>query len=198
VLDPVGGAALRTALEPLAQRSGEHDDRLLEQRFADALVELAIGGRPAQLQITSSLETLLGLAGAPGGEMEFSLPVSSDTVQRLACDGGLSRVLLGQESLVIDVGRSKRVVSGGRKKALRVRDGHCRWPGCERPASWCDGHHLVHWLHGGSSDLDNLVLLCQRHHRMVHEGGWQLVKTEGGGLMTIAPTVTFGLPRGPD
>jgi hypothetical protein len=56
----------------------------------------------------------------------------------------------------------------------------------------------VHWLHGGSSDLDNLVLLCHRHHRMVHEGGWQLVKTGDGGLMTIAPTVTFGLPRGPD
>ncbi|HKV87305.1 MAG TPA: HNH endonuclease signature motif containing protein [Candidatus Dormibacteraeota bacterium] len=119
-------------------------------------------------------------------------------MQRLACDGGLSRVLLGQESLVIDVGRSKRVVSGGRKRALKVRDGHCRWPGCERPASWCDGHHLVHWLHGGSSDLDNLVLLCHRHHRMVHEGGWQVVRTEGGGLITIAPTVTFGLPRGPN
>ena len=199
VLDPVGGAALRAALEPLAQRSGEHDERVMEQRWADALVELVSGGRPAQVQVTSTLETLLGLAGAPGAEMEFSLPVSSATVQRMACEGGLSRVLLGAESLVIDVGRSKRVVSGGRRRALKVRDGHCRWPGCERPASWCDGHHLVHWIHGGSSDLDNLVLLCQRHHRLVHEGGWQVVKTEDGRLITIAPTVNFGAAaRGPD
>jgi len=54
------------------------------------------------------------------------------------------------------------------------------------------------WIEGGPTDLDNLVLLCRRHHRMVHEGGWQLIKTENGEVVTIAPTVTFGLPRGPD
>ena len=110
----------------------------------------------------------------------------------------MTRVLLSQESLVIDIGRSKRVISGPARKALSARDGHCRWPGCERPASWCDGHHLVHWIDGGDTDLDNLVLLCRRHHRMLHEGGWQVIKTEEGELVTIAPTVTFGLPRGPD
>jgi len=62
----------------------------------------------------------------------------------------------------------------------------------------CDGHHLVHWINGGPTDLDNLVLLCRRHHRMVHEGGWQLIKTEHQKIVTIAPTITFGLPRGPD
>jgi hypothetical protein len=200
VLDPVGGAAFRTALEPLARKSGAHDDRDLERRQADALVELAIGGgSQAQIQVTSSLETLLGLAGAPAAEMEFSLPVSSRTIERLACDSSISRVLLDSESVVIDVGRSKRVVSEPGRRALKARDGHCRWPGCDRPASWSAAHHVVHWIHGGSTDLDNLILLCHRHHWMVHEGNWQLVRGDDGQMLTIPPTVTFGpSPRGPD
>src|ERR1700694_5001884 len=85
VLDPAGGAALRPALEPLARRARAHDEGNRERRLADALVELASGGeQAAQIQVTSSLETLLGLAGAPAAEMEFSLPVSSKTVERLA------------------------------------------------------------------------------------------------------------------
>lgn len=198
MIDPVGGAAVRTALEPLARKSGEHDDRKLPQRYADALVEMAIGGKPANLQVTATIETLKGLAGAPAGDMEFSLPISATAVQRMACDCSVTRVLLSQESLVMDVGRSKRIASTPLMRALRFRDGHCRWPGCERPASWCDGHHLVHWIHGGPTDLDNLVLLCHRHHRMVHEGEWQLVKTDDGDILTIPPTVSFGRPRAPD
>jgi len=146
----------------------------------------------ANLQVTASIETLKGLAGAAAGEMEFSLPISSTSIQRLACDCSVTRVLLSQESVTIDVGRSRRVISGALRTKLKARDGHCRWPGCERPASWCDGHHLVHWADGGTTDLDNLVLLCKRHHRMVHEGGWQLIKYEEGQILTIAPTVTFG------
>ena len=200
ILDPAGGASLRTALEPLARRSGEHDHREREQRLADALVELAAGGeQKAQIQVTSSLETLLALAGAPAAELEYSVPVSSGTVERLACEGSLTRVLLGSESMVIDVGRAKRVVSAPARRALNARDGHCRWPGCERPASKSAAHHLVHWTHGGTTDLDNLVLLCHRHHWMVHEGKWQLVRSDDGRMLTIPPTVTFGpSPRGPD
>ncbi|HEY1420842.1 MAG TPA: DUF222 domain-containing protein [Candidatus Dormibacteraeota bacterium] len=197
VLDPVGGAALRTALEPLARRSGAHDDRCLERRQADALVELASHSQTTSLQVTSSVETLLGLMGAAAAEMEFSLPVSSKTVERLACDCSVTRILM-QKSVAIDVGRSKRVVSGPARKALAARDGHCRWPGCERPASWSAAHHVVHWVHGGSTDLGNLVLLCHRHHWMVHEGGWQLVKSEAGPMLTIPPTTDFGLARAPN
>jgi hypothetical protein len=160
--------------------------------------ELASGGKPANIQVTATIETLKGLAGAAGAEMEFSLPISSTSLQRMACDCSVTRVLLNQDSLTIDVGRSRRVISGAMRKALKVRDGHCRWPGCERPASWCDGHHLLHWIHGGTTDLDNLVLLCRRHHRMVHEESWQLVKTDDGQIMPIAPTLTFGRPRAPD
>ena len=192
VLDPVGGATVRTALEPLARRSGRHDHREREQRLADALVELAGGGeQPAHLQVTSSVETLLGLAGAPAAEVEFSLPVSSKTVERLACDSSITRVLLDQESVVIDVGRAKRVVSGPARRALNARDQHCTWPGCDRPASWSAAHHVVHWTHGGTTDLDNLVLLCHRHHWMVHEGGWQLVRADDS-ILTIPPTARFG------
>jgi hypothetical protein len=199
-LDPVGGAALLTAIRPLARKSGAHDYRDQEQRNADALVELASGGgSQAQIQVTSSIETLVGLAGSPAAEMEFSLPVSSKTIERLACDSSIARVLLNSESLVIDVGRSKRVVSEPARRALAARDGHCRWTECDRPPSRSAAHHLVHWIHGGTSDLDNLILLCHRHHRMVHEGGWQIVRGDHSQMLTIPPMVTFGPPsRGPD
>ena len=194
VLDAFGGAALRAALEPLAHRSGEHDKRERGQRLADALVELASGGpHPASIQVTSSVETLLGLAGAAAADMEFSLPISSKIVERLACDCSVTRVLLDSESAVIDVGRAKRVVSGPARRALAARDGTCRWPGCDRPASWTAAHHVVHWVHGGTTDLDNLILLCHRHHWMVHEGKWQLVRSDDGRMLAIPPTVRFGM-----
>src|SRR6267143_2656713 len=200
VLDAFGGAALRGALEPLAQRSGEHDHRQRGQRLADALVELATGGpERAAIQVTSSVETLLGLAGAPAADAEFSLPISSKIIERLACDSNITRVLLDSESAVIDVGRAKRVVSGPARRALNARDGCCRWPGCDRPPSLSAAHHVVHWVHGGTTDLDNLILLCFRHHWMVHDGNWQIVRGDGGRMMTVPPTLTFGPPaRGPD
>ena len=198
--DPEGGAVLLTALQARSRKSGAHDDRDLEQRQGDALVELAAGGgSQAQIQVTSSIETLLGLAGAPAADMELSVPISSKAVERLACDSSIARVLLDSDSMVIDVGRSKRVVSEPTRRALWARDGSCRWPACERPASWSAAHHVVHWIHGGATDLDNLVLLCHRHHRMVHEGGWQIVRGDLGGILVVPPTVTFGPPaRGPD
>jgi hypothetical protein len=200
VLDSVGGAALRTALEPLARATGEDDLRKPDRRLADALVELAEGSMQVpQIQVTSSVETLLGLVGAPAAEMEFSLPISAKTVERFACDCGVTRVLLGSESTVIDVGRAKRTVSGPARRALNARDGHCRWPGCDRHAKRSAAHHLVHWIHGGSTDLDNMILLCHRHHWMVHEGKWQLVRSDDGRMLAIPPTHNFHrLARGPD
>jgi hypothetical protein len=209
ILDPAGGAAVRTALEPLARRSGASDDRNYDRRMADALVDLSmhaldnglvpqIASQRTHLQVTTSLETLLGLDGAPAAEMEFSLPISSKTVERLACDCSITRMLLGSDSMVIDVGRAKRTISGPARKALNVRDRGCTWPGCERPATWSSGHHLVHWIHGGTNEPHNLTLLCYRHHWMVHEGNWQIVRGDDGRMLTIPPTVTFGSPRGPD
>jgi hypothetical protein len=210
VFDSESGAVIRTVLEPLARRSGAHDKRPYERRMADALVDVAWhhldnglvpqnASQRTHLQVTTSLETLLGLDGAPAAELEFSLPISAKAVERLACDCSVTRILLGSDSMVIDVGRAKRVISGAQRKALNARDQHCAWPGCDRPATWTSGHHLVHWIHGGATDLPNLALLCYRHHWMVHEGGWQILRGDGGRIVTIPPTVTFGpSPRGPD
>ena len=73
------------------------------------------------------------------------------------------------------------------------------WPLSERPASWSETHHLIHWCRGGTNELKNQVLLCGFHHRLVHEGGWQIVKLEGGQIMTLRPPPTFPTwARGPD
>ena len=208
-LDPIGGAAVRTALEPLAQPMGQGDDRCLEHRQADAFVELAAHSLDAglvpqhasqrpHLQVTTTLETLQGLPGAPAADMEFSTPISTATVQRLACDANIARVVFGPDSVVVDAGRAVRVVSGAARRALNARDQHCRWPGCERTASWSAAHHLVHWTQGGATDLSNLILLCHRHHWMVHEGGWKLARSEDDRLLAIPPTYDYYSARAPD
>src|SRR2546425_6084697 len=199
-LDKVGGAALRTALEPLAKRTGKDDRRRYPRRLADALVEFSMNALDrSQLPVTTSLETLLGLTGAPAAEMEFSLPISSKAVERLACDCSVTRILLGSDSTVIDVGRARRVISGPQRKALNVRDRGCVWPGCDRPASWTSGHPPGHWIRNGATDLPNLTLLCYPHHWMVHEGDWQIVRTDVGSILTIPPITSFQQPpRGPD
>ena len=195
--DTITGAAIRSTLEPLAKPMGIHDYRDRDKRMADAFFEVVTRNTKVHMQITSSVETLLGLLGAPGAESEFSLPISTKSVERWACDSTLSRVLL-QDSIPIDVGRGNRVIKGAKRRALIARDQHCQWPGCERPASWCDGHHLHHWIDGGSTNLENMILLCGRHHRMVHEGDWQIVKTEDDELLPIAPNYFPWMPRGPN
>jgi hypothetical protein len=143
------------------------------------------------VQVTTTLETLQGLIGAPAGEMALTLPISAKTVQRFACDSAITRVLLGADSAVIDSGRAKRVVYGNIRRLLDARDKHCRWPSCERPASWSSAHHLVHWAQGGKTDLANLMLLCQHHHWMVHEGGWRLSISADGRVLAIPPETDF-------
>jgi len=209
VLDPEGGAVLRTALEPLARRGGKDDYRRRDRRLGDALVELAshsldkglvpqrANQRP-HLQVTAPFETLIQRMGAPAADMEFSLPISAKAIERIACDCNVTRVLLGTDSEVIDVGRSKRIISPAQRRALDVRDKGCRWPGCDRPAAWTSGHHLVHWIKGGGTDMPNLVLLCYRHHWMVHEGRWQIVKSDEGRMLAVPPTMDlFAAARSP-
>jgi hypothetical protein len=86
----------------------------------------------------------------------------------------LPPALGGPATQPLEVGRATRVVSPAQRTALVVRDGGCRFPGCDRPPAWCEAHHVRHWLHGGPTDLGNLVLLCCAHHRAVHEGGQRL------------------------
>jgi Domain of unknown function (DUF222) len=196
--DPVAGATIAVALEVLCARIGVGDERCRARRLADGLVELAThaldhgfaserGTVRPHLQLTASVETVMGLAGAPGGELEYAGVVPAATVQRLACDASIRRVLLGPSSQVLDAGRARRVPSAAARAALRVRDRGCVWPGCERPASWTTAHHVLHWGEGGSTEVSNLVLLCHRHHWSVHEGGWQVVRTEGREVLAIPP-----------
>ena len=186
VLDPVTGSALRKALEPLARRQGPEDDRKHSQRMADAvgeLVEHALdqgtlprrNGVKPHVTVTTTLEGLKNEVGAPPADVELSLPLSTRTLERISCDSTISRVLLA-DSMVVDVGRATRVVSAPTRRALGKRDQGCRWPGCDRQVNWSTPHHIVAWARGGPTRLDNLVLLCFFHHRLVHEGGWQVVK----------------------
>ena len=192
ILDPVGGAAVKSALEALAG-SGARDRRRHKQRMADALVELAghgldSGALPARkgvkphLNVTTTLE---GLQGLPGGASIEGHPISQKTLERVACDSTVSRVMLAG-SAVVDLGRATRSVSPAMRRALKARDQHCRFPACDRPASWTAAHHIEFWSHGGKTRLANLLSLCHHHHRLVHEGAWQVVKS-GGEVKFIPP-----------
>jgi len=186
LLDPVGGAAFKTAVDVLAKPKGPEDERTAKQRRADAVGELAHhameqGTLPRRhsvkphINLTMSLEGLKGELGVPPADLDLSLPISVRTAERVACDCTMSRVLLA-DSMVIDVGRATRTVSPPTMRALRVRDKGCRFPGCDRQVNWSSPHHIKFWSRGGSGNLPNLVLLCFFHHRLVHEGGWQVIK----------------------
>ena len=97
-----------------------------------------------------------------------SIPVG--TARRLACDASVMRVVLSERSEPLDVGRRSKVVPPSMRRAVIVRDRRCRFPGCDRPHTWCDAHHIVHWADGGSTALSNLILLCRQHHRAIHAG----------------------------
>ena len=187
VLDPVTGASVKTASETLARRRGPEDDRSHSQRMHDAWGEIvthALGqgtlprrhGVKPHINLTTTIEGVKNELGAPPAELELSLPISTRTLERIACDCTMSRVLLA-DSTVIDVGRATRVVSAPTMRALRVRDRGCRFPGCDRQVDWSSPHHIIHWARGGPGNLPNLVLLCHYHHRLVHEGGWQVIKS---------------------
>src|SRR2546430_420592 len=131
-------------------------------------------------------------------ELDYGMPVSEVTLNRLACDCAITRHVFGSGSVLVELGREKRVISPQLRKPLEVRDKHCRFPGCSRRASWCEAHHVVSWVRGGATNLDNLVLLCNRHHMQVHEGRWQLFRYPDGHVEVLKPPLDFAAPpRGP-
>jgi GNAT superfamily N-acetyltransferase len=99
---------------------------------------------------------------------EYTGTLHRRDVERMLCDRTLSRVVTGPDGLPLDVGRSRRTVPPQTRRALAVRDGGCRYPGCTRPPGWCDAHHVIHWNDGGVTDLVNLVFHCDHHH-VVHQ-----------------------------
>jgi hypothetical protein len=94
--------------------------------------------------------------------------LSDATLERIACDGNVSRVIMFGKSEVLDVGRTARTATNAQFRALIARDRHCRGPGCNEPPNRCQAHHTWHWTRGGPTDLDNLELLCWNHHRQRH------------------------------
>ena len=111
--------------------------------------------------------------------------VSAETARRLACDAATVTMHHGPAGEVLDVGRRTRTISPALRRALAARDGHCRFPGCQ--ARRADAHHLEHWAHGWATALDNLVLLCRRHHRAVHEGGFRVALGAAGEVRLVRP-----------
>jgi uncharacterized protein DUF222/HNH endonuclease len=207
MLDPVSGAAWKTAVDVLAKPNGPEDERTARQRRADAVGELALhamdqGTLPRRhsvkphINLTMTLEGLKGELGVPPADLDLSLPISIRTAERLACDCTMSRVLLA-DSMVIDVGKATRTVSSPTMRALRVRDKGCRFHGCDRQVNWSNPHHIIYRSRGGSDKLENLVLLCFFHHRLVHEGGWQVIKV-GRAFQFLPPDrVVMRRARGP-
>jgi 5-methylcytosine-specific restriction endonuclease McrA len=89
-------------------------------------------------------------------------------------------------SAVLDVGRTTRTIPSALRRAVVARDRTCASPGCYRPPEHCDVHHVVFWADGGDTSLDNLVLACRRHHRLIHQQGWQ-VTVDASGRRSIGP-----------
>ena len=112
--------------------------------------------------------------------------VSAETLRRVACDGGLVVAVSDGQGNVLDVGRRTRAIPAAIRRAMMLRDRHCRFPGCANRA-FLHGHHVHHWMHGGATSLDNLLTLCSFHHRQVHEGGFELRFTKAGEVEAWAP-----------
>jgi hypothetical protein len=126
-----------------------------------------------------------------GGAGRADLPI--DTLERLTCDGSVVSVVDDAAGTPLDVGRRYRTVSTPLKRAVLARDRRCTFPGCER-RHYLDAHHLEHWAHGGATSLENLTLLCTHHHRLLHEGGFSVVRTDDG-VLTFRRADGRAIPR---
>ncbi|MGY1813740.1 DUF222 domain-containing protein [Blastococcus sp. SYSU D00820] len=208
-LDAVGGEKLQTVIEAHTQADRPAgDERTRAQRQGDALVQIvddALAGgslpvlrtRKPQVVATIPLSDLASTTVARGaGRMGFGAAISAARARWLACDGEITRLVMGPEGQPLDVGRTARVVPPHLRRAVEARDGACVFAGCTAPTHWCDVHHLVHWIDGGATSLDNSALLCERHHTKVHhgfrierqaDGRWRTLRPDGTEITTPAP-----------
>nr|WP_243851035.1 HNH endonuclease signature motif containing protein [Modestobacter marinus] len=182
-LDATGGEKVKAAIESIVQANRpQGDERTRAQQNADALVQLAdnqlaAGSLPTlrtvkpHVVVGIDIEDLVDPAtGAGAAELGFGATISAARARYLACDGSISRIVMGPDGIPLDLGRDHRVVTPGLRRAVERRDKSCVFAGCGAPTHWCDVHHLIHWLHGGETSLSNSALLCERHHTKVHHG----------------------------
>jgi hypothetical protein len=192
LLDPAMGQAVAAAIDHLAPPDGENapdGPRSLSQRRADGLGDLASwflrgdrpGGSRPNLNVVVDHDTLRGNPDLTGRcELEDGGPISRRLLELLACDCAVTRILMQGDSNVLDMGRKTRLATPAQRRAVSVRDRHCRFPGCRRRPRWCDLHHIRSWLDGGPTDVDNLVLLCRRHHTLIHNSRWSITASPDG------------------
>jgi hypothetical protein len=184
-------------------------DADVTQRRADALVEMsrrvtAVGpgsGRRtrARLMVLIDHATLRQDVAAAGmAVLEDGTPIPATTARRLACTAGIYPWVLGGASVPLDHGRRRRFASDAQWDALIMRDGGCVVGDCSRPWQWCDAHHLEDWDEQlGPTNLENLALVCERHHHLVHDHRWTLRRTADGGYECRSPNGHLTLTRPP-
>ncbi len=204
--DPRSAAQIEAALETLRQQYWINDKQIRTnrrspaQRDADVLAhaiagltynetnEKAVerltnrsrqGSAPhlpaAQVSVLIDLDALRQQTDAVG-VTDAGIELPPEVVRGLACDAELIPMMLGGPGGSADVGRLRRTVPQRLRRLLVARDQHCQWPGCDQPPSRCDVHHIIHWADGGPTNLDNLVLLCHRHHHQLHEHNYQMIR----------------------
>jgi hypothetical protein len=119
-------------------------------------------------------------------ELDAGPALAVDSVRRLCCDGAIVKLVETPAGEPLDLGRKTRTIPPALRRALQARDGGCRFPGCDR-TRFTEGHHVRHWADGGETKLANLATLCGFHHRLVHEGGFELAATDDGVFVFTTP-----------
>jgi Domain of unknown function (DUF222)/HNH endonuclease len=182
-LAPEDGAVLVKALDAArdalwARGRGSAEPRPANAEVFAAVGELALsrttdrsGGERHQVVVHVD-QPALADTGPGGCELADGPAIAAETARRIACDSSVVRVA-ERDGRVLSVGRKTRSIPAALRRALRRRDGGCRFPGCEN-RRFVDAHHVRHWAHGGETKLENLLLLCRRHHRLLHEGGYSI------------------------
>jgi len=184
--DAAGGGVIAAVLDALSaplpeSLDGEKDSRPPEARRYDAFVEICRrelhhptstsgDGGKAQIRVTIPLACLIDRVGH--GVLDSGTEISPTLARMLACDAAIIPAVLNGHGQPIDLGRERRLYTGAARTAIEIRDGGCVWPGCGRPASWCQIHHLVPWCAGGRTDQVNGGLFCWHHHREIEQGEW--------------------------
>ncbi len=205
--DAVGGAVIDQALALATTRDAETEQRNAKQRRADALVDVCRFFLDNQKAKTAGrhrphLNVVIDVDDQTAGTFVSGAIVPKAFIETLLCDCNVHRVLANERSGILDYGRSARTAPPDLFNALALRDGHCREPGCDRPASWCDAHHVDMWEEGGHTTISNMVLRCTRHHHLWHKRrnlGWT-ERLDSNGALSItdqAGRVHTSTPAGP-
>lgn len=168
------------------------------QTFLDHQTKDKGGRHRPHLNVVIDLDDLARQDGVGGRYVDTDAPVGSETMGKLFCDAAWHRVIRG-DSTILDYGTATRDWPVNLWNAIAIRDGGCRWPGCDAPVAWCDVHHVDFWEHGGPTSLNNGVMLCRHHHTRTHKPGHELKMHDDGRVELTLPTGRFltSEPRGP-